>query len=124
MVLILAMIWDFGNGLEFQQWFGISAMVWDFGVGDNAFGRLKNRFKALKELNSRKISNVVQLTECAIILHNFLELNNDNIEELFEDNDNENDENDEENEENQNEIALKREGERKREYIINQIIDP
>ncbi|PKY55610.1 hypothetical protein RhiirA4_427641 [Rhizophagus irregularis] len=98
-------------------------------VVENAFGRLKNRFKALKELNSRKISNVVQLTECAIILHNFLELNNDNIEELFEDDDNEDDEDDEddrdnENEENQNEIALKREGERKREYIMNQIIDP
>ncbi|CAB5107573.1 unnamed protein product [Rhizophagus irregularis] len=98
-------------------------------VVENAFGRLKNRFKALKELNSRKISNVVQLTECAIILHNFLELNNDNIEELFEDDDNEDVENDEddrdnENEENQNEIALKREGERKREYIMNQIIDP
>ncbi|PKY61179.1 hypothetical protein RhiirA4_485799 [Rhizophagus irregularis] len=31
MVLILAMIWDFGNGLGFWQWFGILAMVWDFG---------------------------------------------------------------------------------------------
>lgn len=72
----------------------------------------------------------MQLTECAIILHNFLELNDDNIDELFEDDDNENNENDEEdrdneNEENQNEIALiKRERKRKREYIMNQIIDP
>ncbi|EXX68738.1 hypothetical protein RirG_102460 [Rhizophagus irregularis DAOM 197198w] len=58
------------------------------------------------------------------------ELNDDNIDELFEDDDNENNENDEEdrdneNEENQNEIALiKRERKRKREYIMNQIIDP
>ncbi|PKY62084.1 hypothetical protein RhiirA4_487961 [Rhizophagus irregularis] len=41
-----------------------------------------------------------------------------------EDNENDEDNRDNENEENPNEIALKREGERKREYIMNQIINP
>ena len=45
---------------------------------ENAFGRLKNRFGSLKELNVKKISTAVQLTECCIILYNFLETNNDN----------------------------------------------
>ena len=44
-------------------------------VVENAFGRFKNRFSSLKELNVKKISTAVQLTECCIILHNFLETN-------------------------------------------------
>jgi hypothetical protein len=96
-------------------------------VVENAFGKLKNRFIALKELNSRKISNVIRLTECAIILHNFLELNNDNLDELYEDDDdsdgddNSNDGDDEDI--TQSEIALRREGERKRFQLMNQIIN-
>jgi len=100
-------------------------------VIENAFGRLKNRFIALKELNSRKISNVIRLTECAIILHNFLELNNDNLEELYEDNDSDNSDDsddddindDDEVTTNQNELILRREGERKREQLMNQIVN-
>lgn len=93
-------------------------------VIENAFGRLKNRFIALKELNARKISIVVHLTECAIILHNFLELNNDNIEELYEeDDDDDNDDSDSDDEINQNEIVMRREGERKREQLMYQIIN-
>src|SRR6266498_4023321 len=53
-------------------------------VVKNAFGRLKNRFGSLKELNVKKISSAVCLTECCIILHNFLETNNDNWDELDE----------------------------------------
>ena len=95
-------------------------------VVENAFGRLKNRFIALKGLNSRKISIAVNFTECAIILHNFLELNNDNIEELYDDdegNDSEEDDSDDGEEINHNEIIMKREGERKREQLMNQIIN-
>ena len=56
-------------------------------VVENAFGRLKNRFIALKDLHTRKISIAVTLTMYAIILHNFLELNNDSLEELYENDD-------------------------------------
>ncbi len=66
---------------------------------------------------------------CAIILHNFLELNNDSLEELYE-NDDDGDDVDSEMDDsdddelitNQSEIIRKREGERKREQIMNQII--
>ncbi|GBC48126.2 putative nuclease HARBI1 [Rhizophagus irregularis DAOM 181602=DAOM 197198] len=94
-------------------------------VVENAFGRLKNRFIALKELNVRDISTVVKITECAIILHNFLELNNDNVEELYENDDDEDGDDDSDNDEdiNQNEIVMKREGERKREQLMNLIIN-
>ncbi|CAH1770693.1 853_t:CDS:2, partial [Entrophospora sp. SA101] len=44
-------------------------------VVEHAFGRLKSRFVALRELNVKSIKMAVRLTECAIILHNFLELN-------------------------------------------------
>ncbi|GES78453.1 putative nuclease HARBI1 [Rhizophagus clarus] len=46
-------------------------------VIENAFGKLKNSFSCLKGLSVKKISTVVNLTECCIILHNFLETNND-----------------------------------------------
>ncbi|EXX63154.1 hypothetical protein RirG_154910 [Rhizophagus irregularis DAOM 197198w] len=66
-------------------------------VVENAFERLKNRFITLKELNVKDISTVVKITECAIILHNFLELNNDNVEELYENDDDEDGDDDSDN---------------------------
>jgi len=60
-------------------------------VIENAFGRFKNRFNCLKELNVRKISSAVCITECCIILHNFLETNNDSCDELDENDDDDND---------------------------------
>ena len=99
-------------------------------VVENAFGRLKNRFGCLKELNVRKISTAVCLTECCIILHNFLETNNDNWEiddDDSDDNDNGNssDDGDYDNDDNYvnnlNENSLKRAGEMKRDQIINQL---
>jgi hypothetical protein len=96
-------------------------------VVENAFGRLKNRFCCLKELNVKKISTAVCLTECCIILHNFLEINNDNWElddnnsdDSDDDDDGDND-NYENNLDNLNENSLKRAGEIKRDQIINQL---
>jgi hypothetical protein len=85
---------------------------------ENAFGRLKNRFGCLKELNIRKISTAICLTECCIILHNFLESNNDNCN----DNDNSNNSNDNNNSNNSDDsdydndynYILKRAGEMKK----------
>ena len=97
---------------------------------ENAFGRLKNRFGCLKELNVRKISTAVCLTKCCIILHNFLETNNDNWEiddDDSDDNDNGNSsddggyDNDDNYVNNLNENSLKRAGEMKRDQIINQL---
>src|ERR1043165_8265974 len=84
-------------------------------VVENAFGRLKNRFGCLKELNVRKISSAVRITECCMILHNFLETNNDNWDELDENDNNYNEENND-----LNENALRRVGELKRIQIMNQ----
>jgi hypothetical protein len=90
-------------------------------VVENAFGRLKNRFGCLKELNVRKISSAVRITECCMILHNFLETNNDNWDELDEnDNDDYNDNNYNEENNDLNENALRRAGELKRIQIMNQ----
>ena len=96
-------------------------------VVENAFGRFKNRFSSLKELNVKKVSTAVRLTECCIILHNFLETNNDNwdeLEELDDDSDDDSDDNNSENNDlsNLNENALKRAGEIKRNQILNQFI--
>ena len=67
----------------------------------------------------KKISTAVRLTECCIILHNFLEMNNNNWDELDElDDDDENDEEEDDN----NENTLKRAGEIKRNQIIDQSI--
>ena len=97
-------------------------------VVKNAFSKLKNRFIVLKGLKTRKISFAVRLTKYAIILHNFLKLNNDNLEDLYDKNDDGNsddngddngdddsDSDDNESIINQNEIAIRREGEKKRE---------
>ena len=43
-------------------------------VVEHAFGRLKSRFCALRRLSVRDVETAVKLTECAIVLHNFLEL--------------------------------------------------
>ena len=90
-------------------------------VVENTFGRFKNRFSSLKGLNVKKISNAVQLTECCIILYNFLETNNDNWDELDELDDDDDNDNDESNDlSNLNENTLKRAGEIKRNQIMNQ----
>ncbi|CAB4445279.1 unnamed protein product [Rhizophagus irregularis] len=92
-------------------------------VVENAFGRFKNRFSSLKELNVKKISMTVHLTECCIILHNFLEISNDSWDELDElDDENYDDDNENNNLSNLNENILRREGEIKRNQIMNQFL--
>ena len=101
-------------------------------VVENAFGRFKNRFNSLKGLNIKKVSTAVRLTECCIILHNFLKTNNDNWDDLDENDDdsddNSDDNSDYNNEENNNDVnnlnenSLKRAEELKRNQIINQLL--
>ena len=91
---------------------------------ENAFERFKNRFSSLKELNVKKVLTAVWLTECCIILHNFLETNNDNWDELDKLDNNSDDNSDDNNNENNdlsnlNENALKRAEEIKRNQILN-----
>ncbi|PKB98925.1 hypothetical protein RhiirA5_430577 [Rhizophagus irregularis] len=95
------------NNLQIQ--FNITHFLHHCIVMENAFGRLKNRFNCLKELNIGKISTAVCLTECCIILHNFLESNNDNCN----DNNNSNNSDDSDYDNDYNYI-LKRAGEMKK----------
>jgi hypothetical protein len=96
-------------------------------VVENAFGRFKNRFSSLKELNVKNISTAVQLTECCIILYNFLETINDNWEYESDDNDNDSNNDSDDDEENSNNLndlnenSLKIAGELKRNQILNQL---
>ncbi|CAB4419987.1 unnamed protein product [Rhizophagus irregularis] len=90
-------------------------------VVENAFGRLKARFKALKNLDIKTVKMGVLLTSCAIILHNFLETNMD----IWEIDLNDIDDLDDENDENDNYIlrecdeVLKRTGQAKRNFIFH-----
>jgi len=93
-------------------------------VVENAFGRLKARFKMLKDLDIKTVKMGVLFTCCAIILHNFLEINMDIWEVDFDDTD-EDDEDDDEDEGNNftsrnNDEVLKRTGQAKRNLIFHQ----
>ena len=92
-------------------------------VVENAFGRLKARFRILKDLDVKTVKMGVLFTCCAIILHNFLEMNMNIWEVDFNDN---TDDIDDENEEDDNHILrtsdeiLKRTGQAKRNLIFYQ----
>ncbi|CAI2187162.1 7261_t:CDS:2 [Funneliformis geosporum] len=43
-------------------------------VVEHAFNRLKARFRALKEISVKDLKTTINLANCAIILHKFLEL--------------------------------------------------
>jgi len=58
-----------GHQKQFNQLYSAHRIV-----VEHAFGRLKNRFCALKRLSVKDVETAVKLTECAIILHNFLEI--------------------------------------------------
>ncbi|CAB5115130.1 unnamed protein product [Rhizophagus irregularis] len=90
-------------------------------VIENAFGRLKARFRTLKDLDIKTVKMGVLFTCCAIILHNFLEMNMDIWEGDFNDNieEDDNDENDNYTLRNNDEV-LKRTGQAKRNLIFHQ----
>jgi hypothetical protein len=94
-------------------------------VIENAFGRLKARFKALKDLDIKTVKMGILFTSCAIILHNFLEMNMD-IWEVDLDNDMEDTEDIDNTNENdtytsrEGDENLKRIGQAKRNFIFYQ----
>ena len=85
-------------------------------VVENAFGRLKARFKALKELSVKDIKIAIKLADCDILLHNFLETCGEIWEITDQDNNDDDDQYDWEDETNE---ILKLEGELKRERMLN-----
>ena len=89
-------------------------------VVENAFGRLKARFKALKELSVKDLKIAIKLADCAILLHNFLELCGE-IWKITNQNDY-SDNNDQYDWEDESDEILKLEGELKREGMLNQFV--
>ncbi|CAB5379692.1 unnamed protein product [Rhizophagus irregularis] len=91
-------------------------------VVEHAFGRLKARFKALKELSVKDIKTAIKLADCAILLHNFLEICG-KIWEINDQNDDDDDNyNDQYDWEDESDEILKLEGELKRERMLNQYV--
>ncbi|GES85564.1 protein ANTAGONIST OF LIKE HETEROCHROMATIN PROTEIN 1-like [Rhizophagus clarus] len=104
------------NQTEFNHIFSLYRIV-----VEHLFGRIKNRFGGIKKISVKKISTAVNIIDCSIILHNFLELNND-IWVDNENNDNsEEDSNESDNYYNNNEESLKRAGEAKRNWIMSKL---
>jgi hypothetical protein len=89
-------------------------------VVENAFGRLKARFRTLKDLDIKTIKMGVLLISCAIILHNFLEMNMDIWEIDINDVDDTNNINDLDNIDENGDDILKRTGKAKRNLIFCQ----
>ena len=94
-------------------------------VIENAFGRLKARFKMLKDLDIKTVKMGILFTCCAIILHNFLEMNmdiwNDDLDDDTDDIDEIDDESDDYTSRDGDGI-LKRIGQAKRNLIFHQCI--
>ncbi|GBC00351.1 hypothetical protein RclHR1_03820016 [Rhizophagus clarus] len=104
------------NQTEFNRIFSSHRIV-----VEHSFDRIKNRFGGIKEISVKKISTAVNMIDCSIILHNFLELNDD-IWVDSENNDNsEEDSNESDNYYNDNEESLKRAGEAKRNWIMSKL---
>lgn len=85
-------------------------------VVEHTFGRLKNRFMGIREISIKKISTAINLIDCAIVLHNYLELAGDIWEEQG---DNDNFTNDDDSYYSEDE--LKRAGETKREWVMRKL---
>lgn len=88
-------------------------------VVENAFGRLKARFKALKELSVKDVKTAIKLADCAILLHNFLETCGE-IWGITDQNDDDDD--DQYDWEDESDEILKLEGELKRERMLNRFV--
>ena len=92
-------------------------------VIEKAFGRLKARFGMLKNLDIKTIKMGILFTSCAIILHNFLEINMDtwDIDDIDHENDTDNEgDNDISNYTRNDDDTLKRAGQVKRDWILCQ----
>jgi len=87
-------------------------------VVKNAFGRLKARFKALKEITVKDLKLAIKLEDCAILLHNFLE----SCGEIWEITDQESYDYEQYDWEGESDEILKLEGELKRERMLNQFV--
>ena len=90
-------------------------------VVEHSFGRVKNRFGGIKEISVKKISTAINLIDCAIILHNFLELHKDIWVDHNNNDEDEEDDNELDNFENDNDETLKRVGEAKRNWIMRKL---
>jgi hypothetical protein len=103
------------NQAEFNRIFSSHRIIIE-----HAFGRLKNRFAGIREISVKKIPTAINMIDCSIILHNFLELRDDVWENQCESNEEEdNNELDNSNEEN-----LKILGEAKRNWIMRKLFHP
>ena len=94
-------------------------------VIENAFGRLKARFKMLKDLDIKTVKMGILFTCCAIILHNFLEMNMDIWDDDLDDDTDDIDEIDDESDDytsRDGDGMLKRIGQVKRNLIFHQCI--
>ncbi|GES95725.1 putative nuclease HARBI1 isoform X1 [Rhizophagus clarus] len=90
-------------------------------VVENAFGRLKARFRMLRDLDIKTVKMGVLFTCCAIILHNFLEINMDIWETNFNDGTDDTEEGDDNDDDNyMSDDVLRRTGQAKRNLIFHQ----
>ena len=87
-------------------------------VVEYAFGRLKARFKALKEISVKDVKTAINLADCAILLHNFLEI----CGEIWEVRDDDYYYDNQYDFENESDEILKLEGEFKRDAMLNQFV--
>ncbi|GES92222.1 putative nuclease HARBI1 [Rhizophagus clarus] len=90
-------------------------------VVENTFGRLKARFRMLRDLDIKTVKMGVLFTCCAIILHNFLEINMDIWETNFNDGTDDTEEGDDNDDDNyMSDDVLRRTGQAKRNLIFHQ----
>jgi len=90
-------------------------------VVEHSFGRIKNRFSGIREISVKKISTAINMIDCSIILHNFLESHKDTWEDYDSNEDDEEDNNGLNNFDNDNEESLKRAGEAKRNWVMRKL---
>ncbi|CAB4435521.1 unnamed protein product [Rhizophagus irregularis] len=90
-------------------------------VVEHSFGRIKNRFAGIGDITVKKISTAINMIDCFIILHNFLELHNDAWEDYENNDDDSNEDNEDNNFDNVSDENLKRAGEAKRNWIMRKL---
>jgi hypothetical protein len=91
-------------------------------VIENAFGRLKARFVVLRNVSAKSVKSACELAACAIMLHNFLELEGEIWPETYVDDVIENDIETISDLQNDNEARLKVAGQNKRRQLLTEFI--